>query len=150
MSHQPPPDALRVIAASHHHNYLSLFHSPFPTLRTPPSFLPSLPPSFLPLHRPSPSSSLKPLCFSQKESKSIYSYFLERPNCVVSFPPALSGSCGGGARLKADAQQRAAQSAPQASEGPPHQTEPRSHLITPQQSEALLARYPVPLCARSK
>lgn len=42
-----------------------------------------LPPS---LPRPSPSASPKPLCFSQKETKSKYSYFLERPNCVVSLP----------------------------------------------------------------
>lgn len=41
---------------------------------------------------PTPNS----LCFSQKESKSIYSYFLERPNCVLTFPPCLSDSCGGG------------------------------------------------------
>lgn len=38
--------------------------------------------------RPTLPSSPKPLCFSQKESKSKYSYFLERPNCVVSFPPS--------------------------------------------------------------
>jgi len=55
---------------------------------------------------PSSTSPLKPLCFSQKESKSIYSYFLERPNCVVSPPlnphPAPRGcGCGLGEHLEA-------------------------------------------------
>lgn len=82
---------LSVSAASRRHGYTS----PLQTLSPRPS---------LPVTRPSPSSSLKPLCFSQKESKSKYSYFLERPNCVLSFPP-LALSCnrgGGGMRLNLD------------------------------------------------